>query len=820
MRLSQISEMISLIALLLNASTPARADSPQWSDPLEEETPHSPISLPNALRLPLGRVNQLNPRLGSVTFKGELSKSAYRAEDTPRDVETIYADTLFELLPPTLRDLGTWAERIQADPTKPEIRRAYAESVSEQLNQLFVLRSVADMLDFDAALKKIKVEVPAARVDFAVRKVLLFDNQSLNDMIFEDFVSNQVTKAQTSGGEAALSRLRDIGIPKEIVDLILNRNQPANEPPEKTQKRVQETVAHFKAGFDADLLTLVESVGLPEAISDIVVDARDDDSEEQEESSAKLDERLQNSLKLFNQASHAPSKGLKVPPYGELSVAMLVRLADLAHPTREIGKLFSRMKAKVGVQPFFFGVAWSEGKDDPALEPLASGFRGESWQPLVLAGQNPRLGALDTFPATLEKFYTYVEAKLFPRVKAAVRQKVANGWLFGSWRNREILNPNPPRNLTHVSQMFNPFSAMMLTIPTSEYQAAYDELKYEIAAVPTMDFNIVQVKLGDSVADVSTAAPSHPCALAFNKAFEGPYTALQQDMLKRIADPNLTTRGYDELIAKARAEIPVKAFDSAKAALALDESCRDYPVSMAQMQIHADPAGAEQADEAGARARFVGMVVQSEQLQRMMIPKRSRRDSHGNVYHYFFQSRDVKYLPWREDAKVDETTLEALRPQIGAELCDKFRQKEREWSKKNASFASDGAGGRLSPQISCDTIKAQMYIDNNFLPAVDLRVSKVYADLKDAVVVRRVAERMAESVKGAIGAKYRLEVSAEPFTYNGVNGFQLKRAAADPSKWIPQMFVGPRMQMNPELLTQRRLIEKSNKIFERAYDLP
>ncbi|MBI3558463.1 MAG: hypothetical protein HY074_19510 [Deltaproteobacteria bacterium] len=96
----------------------------------------------------------------------------------------------------------------------------------------------------------------------------------------------------------------------------------------------------------------------------------------------------------------------------------------------------------------------------------------------------------------------------------------------------------------------------------------------------------------------------------------------------------------------------------------------------------------------------------------------------------------------------------------------------------------------------------------------------VHANLRDAVIMRRLADRMQEAVANAIEPRYVLKASTTSFAYNGVDGFQLKAAVADPVKWLAQIFVVARMQKNPELVTERRIIERGTKTFEKAYDLP
>ena len=232
----------------------------------------------------------------------------------------------------------------------------------------------------------------------------------------------------------------------------------------------------------------------------------------------------------------------------------------------------------------------------------------------------------------------------------------------------------------------------------------------------------------------------------FNKAFENPYTDLQKDVLKALADPKLTTKIFDTLITKARSEIAPASFEVAKAAVKAEPACADYSVELTPVSLHVDEQAKNLSDDETARVRFVGMLLQNDALQRMMIPKRSRRDNKGNVYHYFFQSRHVDYLASDDEA--------------------------------------------------------------------------VHSNLREAVVMHRLADRMQEAVAYAIEPRYVLHVDTGTFGYNGVDGFQLKSAVADPVKWLAQIFVTARMQKNPELVTERRIIERGTKTFEKAYDLP
>ncbi|MBI3543676.1 MAG: hypothetical protein HY075_10430 [Deltaproteobacteria bacterium] len=626
-----------------------------------------------------------DPKLGGIDFRG------MQPDSSGQYLKQIFAHDLFKLMgDPTIEK---YARSKNQDPQDPVVRQAFVSEMNVELNQLFVLKTIAGLLDNESEMKKMSLAVPYERLEYAIRKVLFLDNAAMNDAVFEDFLNTRITAALKDGEETAPAKLAAIGITQEILDAFQNKLPKDADPKAILEK--------FKAKFDADVAQMLRAPG------------------------------------------HSVP-GLKTPAFADLSPAMIARYADLMVPPRNDIERFNRLKAKIGSDPFFFGVAWNEQKSDELLASLSTKF-SENWQPVVFAGQNPMLGAAEKFPESLDAFYKYVEAKLQPRQNAVVRQRMANTWLFGYWRNRDLLNPNPPHKIRHFTDMFNPLSQFIMMTTQQELNDAYGELKYEIAAKEKNDFNIVEIKLGDS-ADVSTSNDTHPCALAFNKAFEKPYTEKQKLVLKELADPALTTKRFDELLLWARTEVPKASFDYAKAAMETDPACASYPAVFNQLKLHVEPdkQGTVAEDEL-ARVRFVGMLLQNEQMQKMMIPKKSRRDTKGNIWHYFFQTRAVDYVP----------------------------------------------------------------ADND----------EVRANLKDAVVMRKLADRTVEALEYAILPRYVIKANTNPFSYQGVTGFQLKDAVTDPRKWLPQVFVAPRKQKNPELVTERRLIERSSKTFERAYDI-
>ncbi|MBI3558464.1 MAG: hypothetical protein HY074_19515 [Deltaproteobacteria bacterium] len=588
----RFAPLFSILALGFSVSALAVAD-----DTKADGTWHLPkdfFALPPRFSLPGlgfggGSSRDANPSLGGICFRSEGCDYSGRQYSTPF-VETIYASTLFKLMgDPTLE---AYAKQKKLDPKADDTRKFFVAEMSDQLNQLFVLKSIANILDTEAQLKATKkapnpFEVPFERTEFTVRKILNLDNQQMNDVIFEDFVQRLVTTAIAVGPDA-VAKLADVGIPQQIVDIIQQKVPEGQDPRVIFEK--------FKTRFDADLKKLVQS------------------------------------------PTHSVP-GLKVPAYKDLPSSMLARLDDILNPSRNQMDQFARLKNKIGKDAFFFGVAWTEGKDDAALADIAAKFT-EAWQPVVIAGQNPAYGAADTFPEDLDAFYKYVTSKLAPRQKTIARQRMANQWLFGFWRNRDILNPHPPRNGKHASDMFNPLSSLMLMIPSAEINEAYESLKFELAAKETNDFTLVEVKLGDST-EVAKTDATDVCAVVFNKAFEKPYTELQKNVLKALADPKLTTHLFDELITKARNEIPAASFEIAKAAVKAEPACANFAMELKPISLHVDEQAKNLSDDDNARVRFVGMLLQNEALQRMMIPKRSRLDNKGNVYHYFFQARHV-----------------------------------------------------------------------------------------------------------------------------------------------------------------------------------
>lgn len=487
----------------------------------------------------------------------------------------------------------------------------------------------------------------------------------------------------------------------------------------------------------------------------------------------------------------------------DLTPAMQARQKDLVSPSLDPEELFERLRAKVGSDPYFFSVAWNEALN-ASFTDLASKFT-DNWQPVLITGQNPAYGANDVFPDSLESFRAYLEKKLLPRQRALIRQKVANTWLLQSWRNADILNPNAPKNPSHLSNMFNPMSSLLLTIGSTDLDQAYGELKYELAAHNSPDFTIVEVKLGESH-DISTGALD-PCVSKFNAAFEKPYTEEQQAQLAKLSDRNLTTAGYDALILQAREQIPLDAYQAGAAALKADAACAGFASQVETKTVSIQPGAKELAGDELARVRFVAQVMSQKQLQRMIIPKMSRRDEFGNVHHYFFVRHRMLYLPRTGDAA---SISAELRQAIRTELC-------------TSSIQTTGKG--------CDDPTTAAGIDSSLESRIDMMIREVNASLRDQVVQRRLADRMAEVVAKNIMTRYAIQANFEKFSYDGVDGFQLKSALADPIEhragpndyragWIEQMFIVPREQVNPELLQERRLIEKSSKVFEKTNDLP
>ncbi|MEW6056118.1 MAG: hypothetical protein AB1540_05840 [Bdellovibrionota bacterium] len=112
-----------------------------------------------------------DPLLGGIAYssqKMDPSRMALASEY----LKPIFASELFDLIHPVP------LEKLQAR-AKPEerekVRANYLKEVSDELSRLFVLKSIAHILDAESDSAKL----PKSRFDYALRKILLVDTQRL-----------------------------------------------------------------------------------------------------------------------------------------------------------------------------------------------------------------------------------------------------------------------------------------------------------------------------------------------------------------------------------------------------------------------------------------------------------------------------------------------------------------------------------------------------------------------------------------------------------------------------------------------------------------
>jgi hypothetical protein len=676
------------------------------------------------------QLSDTDVNLGGINFRGESHNPDYdKYNGGSPYLDTIYASSLFDTL------------KKQNPGMQFSHDAKSVEGISRQLSQIFVLKIVGKMLDEEAYLYKQDESVPLERIDYAVRKILYLDSKLMNDAIFDRYIRGLLVDAAKKGQEA-VDKLSEVGITDELRMVMGLKDFPKDTDPQKIDRKgMYET---FKAVFDRNAMAMVAD------------------------------------------QNHAAPAGAKLPKYSDLPAAMIARYEDMIAPPTSDKDRFEHLKAKVGTDPYFFAISWTkEGdRDDGDLLLNMRGRLQDPWNPVVIAGQNSRAGLTDEFPRDFEAFYHYIEKKLAPRQIAGIRQKVANTWTFKYWRNRDLLNPKLRDRVPTLKgsiDMFNPMDPIRLNMTSKELAETYDELKHDLAAVPTADFVVTEIKLG-AAADTGTANPVSPCAEVFKKAFEGPYKAGQETVLTELDAPDLTTKRYDELVSTARRTIVPAGFDAGAKALKDfrdadgNAACAEYPASITEKTIHFNEKLLERSQDGGAtdpdekeRQDFVASLMQNVRLQKMLLPMATRRSRAGNVSHFFFKRRRVLYIP----------------------------------------FEDIGAG-------TAEQLELRKLLGDKFANAVDM----VRQNVRSAIVMRRFADRMAEAVRYAIETRYSVRVRGESFSWEGVDGYKINSTVTTPAEWIPQVFVVARPQVNQELMNERRIIERSTKQFEQAFDLP
>jgi hypothetical protein len=670
------------------------------------------------------RLGDMDVNLGGVDFRGESHNPDYAKYNGGSPyLDTVYASALFDTLKKQNPGLQLSRDAKSVD------------GVSRQLSQLFVLKVIGKMLDEDAYLYKQDEKVPLERIEYAVRKILYLDNKQMNDAIFDRYIRGLLVEAAKKGQEA-VDKLSEVGITDELKMLMGLKDYPKDTDLSKIDRRG--IYERFKAVFDRNAMAMVAD------------------------------------------QSHAAPAGAKLPAYADFPAGMIARYEDMIAPPTSDKERFEHLKAKVGSDPYFFAISWTkEGdRDDDELLVNMRARLQDPWNPVVIAGQNSRAGLGDEFPQNYEAFFHYIDKKLEPRQIAGVRQKVANTWTFKYWRNRDLLNPKFRERIPTFKgsiDMFNPMDPIRLNMTQKELAETYEELKHDLAAVPTADFMITEINLG-AAADTGTSAPVSPCAEVFKKAFEGPYKAGQEATLTELDSPDLTTKHYDELVTTARRTIVPAGFEAGAKALkdyrdaAGTAACADYPASITEKTIHFDEKLLTGGDaEEKERQDFVASLMQNVRLQKMLLPMATRRSRAGNVSHFFFKRRRVLYIP----------------------------------------FEDIGAG-------TAEQLELRKGLGDKYMNAVDA----VRNALRSAIVMRRFADRMAEAVRYAIETRYTVRVRGESFSWEGVDGFKINSTVRTPAEWIPQVFVVARPQVNAELMNERRIIERSTKQFEQAFDLP
>lgn len=426
-------------------------------------------------------------------------------------------------------------------------------------------------------------------------------------------------------------------------------------------------------------------------------------------------------------------------PYERLEFAVRkILLDDGAVGSEE--QLFQRLKEKIGKNPFNFTVDWAAKSKDARLSALARDFK-ENWPAARVMGQ---------MPETLAEFRKLVQDRLSSIPKYFTRQKMVNTILVKDWRHRDLLNPFPVHNPQRQLDMFNPLGPARL-VSEDELNAAYEELKDEVAARTVQEFEITEIKLGSFVSpldprknepEVNPAIKA--CVVKFKEFFETPYTErqkqLRDDLLAKLKDSKITREEFNAAVLAARVELPAAVFSDALKQLrefkddAGKTPCADLPIELGVRKLKYDSRAdySKATEDLRLQLGFFAALQSDPNLQRMMIPSTSQIDTAGNVHHFFFSKAGetkTQYIP-RTDREVDLT-------------------------------------------------------------------------VRDVVASRRVADMVAESLKSIIGKRYVIHANTEPFSYEGIEGFQIKAAVTEPSKWLPQMFQG-----------------HSTKILESAYQMP
>lgn len=697
--------------------------------------------------------------LGGLRFSGQtITEDDYKYGQPY--LEPIYASQLFELIGfPSLEDYARMRAEIPIGlpqvpgapapapapapaatpvaealnvPAEPKvvitdaIRKEYVAEVSKKLNQVFVLKTLANILDTEAYLMNQSSEVPFERVEYAVRKILFVDGKRIASeckdkkieataeeqlryraSVFDEYIDQQIRRYEREGSNG-YKILGEMGIDASV---------RSGDPKARQQLR---------AALEPVMTRYIRSNGADRAQSGRVY---------------------------------------RLPSIDELSQQLIAYYkGTLSAPEEWV--LFERMKAAIGNKPFGFAVRWIPGRD-ARMQTLAREFK-EQWPAARIMGQSPY--AADAFPQTLAEFREFVKKKLQPIPTYFTRQKIANTIMLKDWRNADLLNPRAPRNSKYPVEVFNPLGPARLFVTEKELNDVYNEVKDEIAAQVSQDFTLTEIKLGalaakrpapvaDNDDELSACierpkpevAESHkPCIVKFKEAFETPYTTRQKEIRDRLVaelkEKKITREQFNEAVLKARLDLPAEVYPAALEAMRahkykvtvdgveVERGCAEVHAELKVHKINQDSRGdySRISDDERARMMFVAQLQSDMDLQRMMIPNVSQIDTGGNVHHYFFH-------------RASEPKVEYLSPED-----------------KDVNMA-----------------------------------------VRDIIANRRVADRMGESLKSAIGKRYVVHAETRPFAYNGVEGFSLKQAVKEPNKWIKQMFQG-----------------RNTKILESAYQMP
>lgn len=704
--------------------------------------------------------------LGGITFNGQLVSQDDWKYGQPY-LEPIYASELFNLVGfPSLEDYARMKAEIPiglpqapaptatpaasdapvvAQPGVPveaktvitdEIRKEYAAEVSKKLNQVFVLKTLANILDTEAHLMKQSAEAPHERVEYALHKILFVDGKRIATACKGGSI--QATPQELERYRAAIFK-------------------------EYVYQQIKRYELDKKSGFK-----ILDEMGIDAAV-------RSGDSKAREALRQALEPVMARYVRSLGADRSQSGRVYRLPPIDELSKNILAYYqGSLKAPEEWV--LFERMKAAIGNKPFAFTVRWAPGRDD-RMQALAREFK-EQWPAARIMGQSPY--SADAFPQALDELREFVKKKLQPIPTYLLRQKMANTVMLKDWRNSDLLNPFPTRGSKYPVDVFNPLGPARLFVTQQELDEVYKEIKNEIASHVTQDFTLTEIRLGalsrprqaPVVDDDDEQAaciekpklevdPTHkPCIVKFKEEFEKPFTERQKqvrdELTAQLKDKKITREQFNEAVLQARLDLPAEIYPAALKAMReykykvkdkllapgsakeqnveIERDCAEVYADIQVHKLHQDNRGdySRITDDERARMMFVAQLQNDGQLQRMMIPYVSQIDASGNVHHYFFNRAtepNVKYLPLED---------------------------------KDVNMA-----------------------------------------VREIIANRRVADRMGEALKTAIGKRYVIHAETQPFRYNGVDGFSLKPAVKEPNKWIKQMFQG-----------------RNTKILESAYQMP